>query len=531
VAPSIERASPHRLDVGWAALRDGRWSDARLCFAAAAREDDGPRAQEGLSWAAWWLDDGPAVFAARERAYHGYRAVGDAASAARMATWLACDELDFHGAVAVAEGWLARARRLLAPLPPGPDHGWHAFLDGYLAYAGDDAARAGERAAEAAALGRRSAVADLEMLGLALEGATLVAAARIAEGMARLDEATAVALAGEPARIPISRAWTCCFLVTSCTAVRDYERAAAWCDRIAGFAERYGSRYMLAFCRAEYGAVDVWRGRWADADALLAAAVDDFARSRPAWAGLPLPALAELRRRQGRVADAEAVLEQAGSASGVQVCRAGLALDRGDAAGAAELAERALRQLPAARRLAAAPALELLARARAAVGAPAAAGAPLGELRAIAALAGTAPLRAAADRTEGAVAAAAGEHERARALLEDAVDGFQRSGGPYDAAVAREELAATLAALGRPEAAARERAAARRAIATLRGGGGEPALTAREGDVLEVLAAGLTNREIAARLVLSEHTVHRHVANILRKLGVPSRAAAVARRP
>jgi DNA-binding NarL/FixJ family response regulator len=48
--------------------------------------------------------------------------------------------------------------------------------------------------------------------------------------------------------------------------------------------------------------------------------------------------------------------------------------------------------------------------------------------------------------------------------------------------------------------------------------------------VLDLLAEGLTNRQIAARLVLSEHTVHRHVANILRKLDAPSRAAAVARR-
>ncbi len=90
------------------------------------------------------------------------------------------------------------------------------------------------------------------MLGLALEGAALVASAEVDEGMRRLDEATAVALAGEAA-IPISGAWACCFLVTACTAVRDYERAAVWCDRIAEFAERYGSRYMLAFCRAEYG--------------------------------------------------------------------------------------------------------------------------------------------------------------------------------------------------------------------------------------------------------------------------------------
>jgi DNA-binding NarL/FixJ family response regulator len=55
-----------------------------------------------------------------------------------------------------------------------------------------------------------------------------------------------------------------------------------------------------------------------------------------------------------------------------------------------------------------------------------------------------------------------------------------------------------------------------------------PVLTPRELDVLKLVAQGLSNTEIAQRLVLSEHTVHRHLANILRKLDLPSRAAAAA---
>ena len=53
-------------------------------------------------------------------------------------------------------------------------------------------------------------------------------------------------------------------------------------------------------------------------------------------------------------------------------------------------------------------------------------------------------------------------------------------------------------------------------------------MTPREREVLSLLAKGLTNRQIAERLVVSEHTVHRHVTNILRKLDVPSRTAAAA---
>jgi len=547
----VTRASQHTasggLDAGWAELRAGRWDAARACFEQAVAGEETPEALEGLSWAAWWLNDAATVFAARERAYRLYTQGEDPRGAARMATWLASDQLDFNGAAAVAAGWLRRAHRLLDPLEPGTDHGWLAFLDGYLAYAGGDAARAAERARFAADAGRRFDEPDLEMLGLALEGATLVARARVEEGMRCLDEATAAALEGR-ATIPISGAWACCFLVGACAAVRDYARASQWCDRIAEFADRYGSRYMLAFCRAEYGAVHLWRGRWSDAETVLAASVEDYSRSRPAMAALPMAALAELRRRQGRVEEAEALLDRAGPSPAAQLCRARLALDRGEQAQAVELAERFVRQIPADRRLERVPALELLVRARAASGEPDAARPALRALREAERMVGTAPLRAGADLAEGVLAAAAGDHERARPLLEDAVDRFDRSGAPFETAEARIELATTLLALGRPDGAEREATAAldrllelganadaeraRRLLrATLRPAGAGhalPQLTRREAEVLRLLADGLTNRQIAERLVVSEHTVHRHVTNILRKLGLPTRAAAAA---
>ena len=132
VAKASKEPAPPRLDIGWRELQEGRWEEARALFeeAVGAAESE---AFEGLSWAAWWLDDAEAVFDARESAYRLYREAGDVARAARMATWLACDQLDFHGAVAVASGWLARAHRLLDPLEPGPEHGWLAFLEGYMA--------------------------------------------------------------------------------------------------------------------------------------------------------------------------------------------------------------------------------------------------------------------------------------------------------------------------------------------------------------------------------------------------------------
>ena len=133
-----------------------------------------------------------------------------------------------------------------------------------------------------------------------------------------------------------------------------------------------------------------------------------------------------------------------------------------------------------------------------------------------------------------------------RSLLEDAVDRFCECGAPYETALARIELAKALAALERPDDAAREASAARDALLELgarvdadaaialldagsdSGNGALPGVTPREREVLTLLAEGLTNRQIAERLVVSEHTVHRHVTNTLRKLDLPSRAAAAA---
>ena len=317
---------------GWTELQHARWHEAAEAFRDALATEETAAAHEGLSWAAWWLDDGDTLFAARERAFTLYRDGGDRQGAARMALWLAVDELDFRSSWAVASGWLQRAERLLEDVEPGPEHGWLAFHEGYIAHASGDTERARELALRASELGHRLGVPDLEMLGLALEGATLVACARVDEGMRRLDEATATALEGGAAN-PMSGAWTFCFLVSACTAVLDYGRAAQWCDRIAEFAERYGSRMMLAYCRAEYGAVHLWRGRWTVAEAMLEAAIEDFMRSRPGMVGGPLAGLAELRRRQGRSAEAEQLCERAEGSSSGQLCLARMALDRGDAQG------------------------------------------------------------------------------------------------------------------------------------------------------------------------------------------------------
>ena len=275
--------------------------------------------------------------------------------------------------------------------------------------------------------------------------------------------------------------------------------------------------------------------------------MDDFTRSRPAWTASPLLGLAELRRRQGNGEEAARLLDGVGPSRGAQVGRARLSLDHGDSLGAVELLDRVLRQVPPSRKLDRFSAVELLVRARVERGELEQAGAGLEELRELERLVGTAPMRAFVELAEGMIVAAAGDREdRARPLLEDAVDGFERDGAPFESARARIELRRRLLALGRTQDSEREARAAFETLADL-GAKSEAGrarrllgategrqtdelpVTKREREVLRLLAEGLTNRQIAERLVVSEHTVHRHVTNILRKLDLPSRTAAAAR--
>jgi hypothetical protein len=105
-------------------LARGAWTDARRVFEAALAARESPEALEGLALAAWWLDAADVVFESRERAYRLYTERGDRRSAARIAVWLAWDTWAFRGEHAVSNGWLQRARSLLAGLPPCAEQAW-----------------------------------------------------------------------------------------------------------------------------------------------------------------------------------------------------------------------------------------------------------------------------------------------------------------------------------------------------------------------------------------------------------------------
>jgi LuxR family maltose regulon positive regulatory protein len=540
------------LDAGRAALGRGDWQAARLAFEVSLKTDENPEALEGLGLAAWWLDLADIVFDVRERAYRIYRERDDDLGAARMAVWLAWDTAAFRGEQAVANGWLQRAHRLLEGRPDAPEHAWLALRSGVFALLDDEDPEEAEKlASEAVRIGQAVGAVDYEMVGRALHGFARVTAGSVAEGLQELDEVNAAVLAGEMHdRVLIGLA--CCYLIAACERIRDYERAVQWCDRLKAFCAKWGYRPLFAVCRTQYASVCMWRGAWEEAERELTSAADELAACRPAMTGEGLVRLGELRRRQGKLDEAMTLFERVGSHPLASLGRASVIFDRGDFKTAADLAERHLRRLPTSNRTERAAALELMVRACVEQGRTDEATQAVAELRAIANEAGTGPLQALASLAVGLVAARSGDPKSARKHLEDAVDLFKESGAPFETGRARVELARVMGALGRPEGAVDE---ARRAIEDLTplgasleidraravldalmtgpaaaspGADERKGLTPREIEILRLISTGLNNQAIADRLFISEHTVHRHVANTLTKLNVSSRSAAVA---
>ena len=539
-------------DVGQAALAAGAWSEALQAFEAALiGEPDHAEALEGQGLAAWWLDLADVVFAARERAYRAYRARGDDVSAARVAVWLAWDHDAFRGEYAITSGWLHRARELLDGHHHTAAYAWLSVREAAFAlldHGNPEAAlKHAEQAIEA---GRASGSVDFEMVGRALRGFALATSGRVPEGMQELDGVNAAVLAGEMQdRVAIGLA--CCYLISACDRVRDYDRAVQWCARLRAFCERWQFRVLFAVCRTQYAAVCMWRGAWGEAEQELEAASSELAAVRPGMVSEALVRLGELRRRQGRLDEATSLFDRSGAHPLAAVGHAAVALDRGDWESAGDLAERHLRSLPAHNRTERVAALELLVRARIARNDGSRALAALIELQSIAEQAFTTPLRGSASLASGVLASHTGDVEAARRHFEDALDLFQKSGALFELGRAGLDLAAALGALGRYEAAIREVDRAEVALAPLeatveldraqllRRRLTEPppvavtltsgaALTRREVEILGLIAQGLGNQAIAERLTISGHTVHRHVANTMTKLGVPSRSAAVA---
>lgn len=530
-----------------AALSGGEWERARAGFRSAAESGAGAEAAEGLGWVAWYLDEGDQAIAGFERAYHAFQEEGDPAGAARAGMWLAVSHLEFRGQFAVASGWFERAQRLLEGCGPCAEQGWLALHHSAIALEGEGDSATGRRVgAEVVELARALNRTDLELIGLAVEGLGLVFEGEVEAGLRRLDHAAAAAVGGVLGE-PVFAGWACCYAIYACESVRDHDRAEQWSRETQALAERLRVRYLFRVCRMHLAGARIGFGAWDEAEVELRQRTAELEATRPLQAAEGLVRLGELRRRQGRTNEASALFAQAEGHPLALVGEAAIALEQRDAVTAKDQLAAALREVPEGNCTARAGPLELLVEAQVAVGDLVGAREAHAQLDAIAERCRTPHLRASARFTAGLIQLAERDLTEARIAFEDAVGGFRRARSPFECIRARLQLAQVLLTIGRVEAARRSADTAR-AEAERLGAAGQRVLademlaavlrraapddngplTPREREILGLVAEGLTDAQIADRLVLSLHTVHRHVANIRAKLRSPSRAAAVA---
>jgi ATP/maltotriose-dependent transcriptional regulator MalT len=317
-------------------------------------------------------------------------------------------------------------------------------------------------------------------------------------------------------------------------------------------------------------AILTWRGEYAATEHEIETMRRELGDVMPVYAAQCDIRLGEIRRRQGRLDEAAALLDPLVAQPLAMLSLAALSLDRDDPQLAVDLVERYLRRVSEGDRVRRLHGLELLVRARLQLGSIEAARTALRECEEVVGRSGTPLMRAMVCELH-AEAHAAEEHlDEARRRFEDAIDGFDIARAPYEAAAARLRLAEVLVALGRAQPARKmfeaalaganrlgaERLAERAAkalrpddpgranaafqvgsdaVPVVRGASGDDGrcapgalLTPREVEVLALVAQGISNQEIGEQLFISSFTVKRHIANILTKLDLPSRAAAAA---
>jgi DNA-binding CsgD family transcriptional regulator len=480
------------------------------------------------------------VVQALQRAYQSYREQGDVRGAARAAVWLTT-VLWNSGETAIGRGWLSRAERLLDDL--GEDVVERGYVQERVTLGHIMQGEFPEAVASAPAIaeyGRRFDDPDLLAMGLHTEGRIAIYSGRVAQGFRALDEAMVAVLAGEVSAIFAGAIY--CSSIEACQEISDLGRAAEWTHALSVWCDDQPG--LVAFtgqCAVHRGQLMRLHGAYDDAVQELERAAERYALAggNPA-VGQAHYERGDVLRLVGAYDAAEAAFTGAVEAghSG-QPGRALLWLARGrqDAAVAAIRPMLAEIQDPVHRSQVLPAAVEVLV----AVGDVDAAAPLADELSEIAAEFGCTALRAAGEYAGAAVALARGEAQACLAAARRAAEEWGRLAAPYEVARCRVLIGRALRSLADEESATAELVAARGAfagigalpaaaeVAGLLGDAAAPGgLSPREVEVLRLVAAGRSNPEIAAELVLSEKTVARHLSNIFTKLDVGSRTAAAA---
>lgn len=479
-------------------------------------------------------------------------AEGAPEAAARCAHWLAFLAIN-RGDHSLAGGWAGRGLELLDRAgSTGPQRGYLLTVRGMLAFIGGDLPAAIQLMQTARDIADEHGDTDLAVLSRLGLGQLLIQQGQVAEGLDLLDTLMVDVMTGEVSMHVAGLAY--CAVIGTCFSRFDIQRAQQWTAALTDWCDAQPDLVPYSGqCLVHRAELLQLHGDWPDARAAASAAQVRFELAADDHlTGLADYVRAEVDRLQGDLAAAEEGFRAAGLRGrdpqpGLALLR--LAQGRIDDAAASLRRQVAESSDPARRPFVLAAHVEVML----AVGDVDAARVSCIELEQTARAAETPFVRAAADSCHGALALADGRPEEALGWLRSSVSGWLDLGAPYEAARARELIGRACQALGDEDSAALELAAAGTAYAELGAGidlrrvagpadgsgassgarpvVGRPAglpLTAREVEVLRLVATGATNRAIATRLVLSEKTVARHLSNIFGKLDVPSRAAATA---
>jgi DNA-binding CsgD family transcriptional regulator len=538
-----EGMSRKHLDRGRRAYDRRAWQDAHALLSLADRESAlRPSDLERLATATFLIGRGAEFERTLERAHRAYRDAGDRPSAARCAFWIGF-RLFLRGEGGPATGWFTRGQRLL------DQEGRETAEAGYLLLPvaeqhlrAGEWERAGAIARRATDVGSRLRDRDLVAAARHQEGRALLGLGRLEQGFALLDEAMVAVTSGELS--PMMTGFVYCSVIACCQQTHALGRAREWTAALGRWCE--GQRQMVFFtsiCMVHRAEILQLQGEWTAALAEASRACEppaDGVDEPPAEAAFYQQG--EVFRLRGELDAAErAYLSASRAGAEAQPGLALLWLARGRARAAAAAIGRALDETvePLARARLLPTQVEILLAGRDLEGARAA----CAELAAIAARFPTDVLRATAAHAQGSVELAAGSPREALILLRRAWQAWETLEVPHAAARAREALGLACRALGDRAGGRMELEAARATYQALgarpdvarvegllanRSAGGLYGLTRREVQVLRLVAAGRSNKEVAGALSLSVKTVERHVGNILTKLDVPSRVAATA---
>jgi DNA-binding NarL/FixJ family response regulator len=546
------------LAPAFQACEAGAWAAAAASFERARQEGIAftGDAWDALGTALYQLGSTREAVHALEQAFAAFTRDGTE-EAVRKAVRTAIRLVSMHivlGEPAAVQGWEQRARRLCAPLGGCIERGYLAVAR--VACDIHDPDELYENATLALELAREFGDHALELRALADQGLALLSQGRVLEGLAQLDEVMVAVAAGELAD-PEERAKAMCAMFSACERTGDLERADYWRGRLER-EPQLRDRVLEVHCSLTLGVIDALAGRVGSAETRLTHIMNgahDVEYRRIGAAAR----LAELRIQQGRYDEAAQLLAQYEDRFEVWPTLAHLRLVQGDYEQAAALLDLTARSL-GQDCLRMAPVLSLLVETELGRGDLDAARAAAERLSAIEARCESNEIRALDRLSQARIARHQGNLPLATDLLKTARILLVHYDRPLLTAQIRLDLAHVLAESGHASAARAEASAALSAFQRLgmaaeaqaaealqrrlQPAGEEPRaaprgspaaasiatnLTQREREVAMLVAAGLTNREIADRLVLSVRTVETHVDRILGKLDLHTRTQLAAR--